>query len=213
MTTFLIIRHGYSKSNEQGYFTGRTDVALSDLGIEQAKQTAAYLRENYQIDFLYSSPLQRAYNTARPISEIFNLPIEIEENLQEINGGAWEEKTPEHILELYRDDYTLWLEDIGTARCTNGENMQEVQTRATKALEKIAQKHDGKVIAVTTHAGVIRALQCLWQKLPLTEMKNFPWVGNTSISIVTYHKGEFTPLKIGYTAHLTTSKTNLPKNI
>ena len=212
MTTFLIIRHGYSKSNEQGYFTGRTDVALTPLGMEQAQQTAEYLHKNYQIDLLYSSPLQRAYNTARPISQIFNLPIKTEEDLQEINGGDWEEKTPERILELYRDDYTLWLQNIGVARCTNGENMQEVQNRAIKALAKIAENNDGKVIAVTTHAGVIRAMQCLWQKLPLTEMKNIPWVQNTSISIVTYEDGEFTPLQIGYNGHLE-AKTNLPKTI
>lgn len=213
MTTFLIIRHGYSKSNEHGYFTGQTDVPLAGLGIEQAEQTARYLYENYKIDFLYSSPLQRAYHTALPISRLFNLPVRTENDLKEINGGAWEEKTPEQILKLYKEEYTLWLRDIGLARCTNGETMQEVQARASKSLAEIAQKHNGKIIAVTTHAGVIRALQCLWQNLPLTEMKNIPWVENASVSIVHYDNGRFIPLQIGYTEHLTTSKTTLPKNM
>ena len=213
MTTFLIIRHGYSKSNEHGYFTGQTDVQLSTLGIEQANQTARYLYENFKINLLYSSPLQRAFNTALPISNLFNLPILIENDLKEINGGDWEEKTPEQILELYKDDYTLWLNNIGIARCTNGECMEEVQLRASNALKKLASEHDGKTIAITTHAGVIRALQCLWQKLPLTEMKNIPWVENASISIVMYDNDEFTPKQIGYSKHLNTIKTNLPKNM
>lgn len=213
MTTFLIIRHGYSKSNENGYFTGQTDVPLALLGLQQAEQTAQYLFSHYQIDVLYSSPLQRAYQTALPISKRFNLPIQIEEDLKEINGGDWEEKTPEQILQLYNEDYTLWLNNIGVARCTNGENMQEVQCRATKALERLAKRHEGKVIAVTTHAGVIRALQCLWQNLSLNEMKNIPWVENASFCLVTYDNQIFKPLKIGFNEHLTTPKTNLPKNM
>lgn len=213
MTTFLIIRHGYSKSNEHGYFTGQTDVQLSTLGIEQANQTARYLYENFKIDLLYSSPLQRAFNTALPISNLFNLPILIENDLKEINGGDWEEKTPEQILELYKDDYTLWLNNIGIARCTTGECMEEVQFRASNALKKLASEHDGKTIAITTHAGVIRALQCLWQKLPLTEMKNIPWVENASVSIIIYNQEEFIVKDIGKTNHLQTQKTNLPNNM
>ena len=213
MVTFLVIRHGYSKSNENGYFTGQTDVALSQIGMEQAEQTAKFLSENYHVDFLYSSPLQRAYQTAVPISKYFHLPIAVEEDLREINGGAWEEKTPEQILALYREDYELWLRDIGIARCTNGENMQEVQNRAATALRKIAQRHDGCTVAVTAHAGVIRALQCLWQDLPLSEMKNIPWVQNASISVVTCENGIFKALRIGDAEHLNTEKTNLPKNM
>lgn len=213
MTTFLIIRHGYSKSNENGYFTGQTDVALSTLGIEQANQTARYLYENFKIDLLYSSPLQRAFNTALPISNLFNLPILIENDFKEINGGAWEEKTPEELLRFYRKDYTLWLNNIGVARCTGGESMEEVQLRASNALKKLATQYDGKNIAITTHAGVIRALQCLWQKLPLTEMKTIPWVENASVSIIVYDHEEFIVNQIGQSKHLQTQKTNLPHNM
>ena len=213
MTTFFIIRHGYSKSNEQGYFTGQTDVALSPLGVEQANQTALYLYKNFKIDVLCSSPLQRAFHTALPISKLFNIPIFLESDFKEINGGNWEEKTPEQILELYKEDYTLWLNDIGIARCTNGENMQEVQTRALNALKKLAAQYDGENIAITTHAGVIRALQCAFQNLPLSEMKNIPWVENASISIINYENGTFSPLKIGFSEHFTSPKTNLPSNM
>lgn len=212
-TNFIIIRHGYSKSNENGYFTGQTDIPLADLGKIQAKQTAQYLFNHFKIDAVYSSPLQRAYQTALPLARLFNLPIETIDDLKEINGGAWEEKTPEQILALYKNDYTLWLNDIGIARCTDGENMQEVQIRASNTLRKIAQQQDNKTVAITTHAGVIRALQCVWQRLPLTEMKNIPWVENASFSLITYDNETFIPLTIGFCEHLTTTKTNLPKNM
>lgn len=213
MVKFLIIRHGYSKSNENGYFTGQTDVPLAESGKLQAEQTARYLYRRFKISAIYSSPLQRAYQTALPLSEYTNLPVFLEEDLKEINGGDWEEKTPEQIFSLYRQDYTLWLNDIGTARCTNGENMYEVQRRALRVLKNIATCNDGKTIAVTTHAGVIRALQCAWLNLPLSEMKKIPWVENASVSIIEYENGVFFPKKIGYSQHLTTEKTNLPKNM
>ena len=66
-----------------------------------------------------------------PISKLFGLPIHTEEDFKEINGGAWEEKKPEEILRLYRNANALWLKDIRLARCTGGENMQEVQNRGT----------------------------------------------------------------------------------
>ena len=91
--------------------------------------------------------------------------------------------------------------------------MKEVQLRASNALKKLATEHDGKTIAITTHAGVIRALQCLWQKLPLTEMKTIPWVENASISIIIYNHEEFNIKEIGKNKHLQTQKTNLPNNM
>lgn len=200
-TTFIIIRHGYSKSNEYGRFIGQTDVALSERGKIQAEQTAKYLYGHYSIDFIYSSPLQRAYQTAVPLSNYFHLPIQIETDLQEINGGAWEGKLPEELLKLYRDDYTLWLSNIGVARCTQGENMQEVQNRALKLLSKIANKHEDKTIAIITHAGVIRALQCFWNNLPLSEMKTIPWVENCSLSIIHQTNKIFYPIEIGSCQH------------
>lgn len=203
MTTFLIIRHGRSKSNEHGCFTGQTDVPLDEVGVKQAEQTASYLYKNYTIDFLYSSPLLRACDTAKPIAKRFNLPVRTENGLKEIDGGAWEEKTPEQILRLYKDDYIFWLNDIGEARCTSGENMREVQTRASVTLTEIAKQHDGKTVAVITHAGVIRSLQCLWQNLPLSEMKNIPWVENASISVVRFDHGSFYAEQIGFDKHLT----------
>ena len=105
---------------------------------------------------------------------------------------------------------------LGSSACpifTVFENMEEVQLRALKSLKKLAAQYNGKTIAITTHAGVIRALQCLWQKLPLSEMKNITWVGNASICLVEYDNDEFIPKQIGYNQHLNTIKTNLPKNI
>ena len=84
MVKFLVIRHGYSKSNEQGLFTGRTDVPLADTGIIQARKTARLIADNYRVDAIYSSPLLRALQTAEPLSRELGLPVVICDDLCEI---------------------------------------------------------------------------------------------------------------------------------
>ena len=91
--------------------------------------------------------------------------------------------------------------------------MRDVQQRALKALTAIASENDGKTVAVVTHAGVIRALQCAWQHIPLDRMKNVPWVPNASLSVAEYENGAFSALFMGDDRHLSDISTNLPKNI
>lgn len=213
MVKFLVIRHGYSKSNEQGLFTGRTDVPLADTGIIQARKTARLIADNYRVDAIYSSPLLRALQTAEPLSRELGLPVVICDDLCEIDGGEWEQKPASSLLSLYPEDYGLWLSDIGLSRCTGGESMRDVQQRALKALTAIASENDGKTVAVVTHAGVIRALQCAWQHIPLDRMKSVPWVPNASLSVAEYENGAFSALFMGDDRHLSDISTNLPKNI
>ena len=167
----IFIRHGYSKSNEKGLFTGRTNVSLTQLGFIQAKKTAEFLAKNFSIDKIYSSPLKRARQTARPIADAFGLPVIIDYALCEIDGGKWEEKSAEQLMQLYPEDYSLWLTNIGLAHCTGGESMLQVQQRALNEVLRIAAENPGKTVALVTHAGVIRTQQCVWQNIP-PELQN-----------------------------------------
>ena len=74
MTTLIFVRHGESKSNENGLFTGQTDVALSALGKRQAQALKEHLLRNYTIDRIYASDLKRAYDTVLPFAEAAGLP-------------------------------------------------------------------------------------------------------------------------------------------
>ena len=63
MTRLLFVRHGQSKANLDGVFAGQIDPALTELGCRQAECTAEFIAENYKVDAVYSSDLQRAYQT------------------------------------------------------------------------------------------------------------------------------------------------------
>lgn len=148
MTRFLFVRHGESKSNENGTFTGQTDVALSALGKRQAQALKEHLLRNYTIDRIYASDLKRAYDTVLPFAEAAGLPVQKEPLLREINGGKWEEKPIPFIVETYPEDYARWCENVGLARCTGGESMAEVQARGSAVLNRLAKENDGKTVLI-----------------------------------------------------------------
>ena len=90
MTRLVIIRHGQSEANANYIFAGHSDFDLSELGKDQAKLAAEYLFKRIKPDAIYSSDLLRAYHTATPVGEIFNMPVIKEKGFREIFAGAWE---------------------------------------------------------------------------------------------------------------------------
>lgn len=206
-----MVRHGYSLSNESGTFTGQTDVPLTEEGVRQAELTARYLAGNYQVDKILSGDLIRTVQTAKPLSELTKLPILKEKGLREIYGGKWEGKRVEEISSLYPADYERWKNDIGNSRPTGGESVKEVQVRAVKEIERIAFENEGKTVAVFTHACFIRAAECYYEGLPLSGMKNIPWVKNASVTELFFAGGKFSMGKIGYAEQLNSLVTSISK--
>ncbi len=83
MGCFFLLRHGETEWNAQNRFCGRSDVPLSDAGREQARRLGDRLK-SVPLDVLYTSPLRRAFETARLISDAIGLESidEIREELQ-----------------------------------------------------------------------------------------------------------------------------------
>ena len=74
MTNIYIVRHGQNEDNANGILNGHRDLPLTELGITQAKETAEMIKESdIHIDKIYSSPLQRAYQTGEAIANALNL--------------------------------------------------------------------------------------------------------------------------------------------
>lgn len=212
MTTLILVRHGQSLANLEEVYAGHSDFDLSPKGHKQAETTAEYIINNYTVDKIYSSDLKRAYSTAKKVADKLGIDIITDENLREIYAGEWE-STPFNVLtKKYRDDYSVWLNDIGNSTCTGGESVKHLAKRILDALTKIASENDGKTVLVAFHATPIRAMQCLWQGKTLDEMKDISWVSNASVSVAEYENGGFKLLSVGEDAHLSTLKTELPSN-
>ena len=213
MALFLFIRHGESEANEKGFFAGQLDVRLSENGLVQAKKTAEYIKNTYKPDLVFASDLQRAYITGKCVADILGLEVKKSEAFREINAGDWQGKSFDFLQENFKEEYGIWLSDIGNARPTNGEAVCELKDRFLNALLEIAEKNPDKTIVVATHATPIRILETLTKHKSLDKMKDVPWVSNSSVSGFSYNNGEWKCEMISEDSHLGDLKTVFPKNV
>ena len=195
--TFLFVRHGYSTANCDGIFAGNTDAPLTEIGLEQAKRVADFIRSTYWVDAVYASQLQRAWRTAELIAAPFGLPVVRDERLHEIYGGKWEGMTFSEIERTDPENFSLWREKPCLVKPPEGETFAEVQRRALEAVAAIAEANDGKRIVVVSHRCLLRTLQCVWEGRTLAELDECPWLSNCSVSEVRYESGGMTPVKTG----------------
>lgn len=213
MTRLILIRHGESEANRNSFFAGQMDVELLKKGEEQAKKTAEYIMENYNVKKVYASDLKRAYKTGEIISEALGVEIIKNQSFREIYAGRWQGKTFDNILKKYTDDYSVWLNDIGNSRCTEGESVKELGERVLKALLKVAEENEDIDIVIATHATPIRVVECILSGCQLSEMKNVSWVPNASVTEVLYTDGNLKLGNVGFAEHLMDLKTEFAANV
>ncbi len=202
MVKFVIVRHGYSEFNKQGRFSGQADIALDEIGKEQAYSIAKYAAKNFKIDSIYSSDLCRAYETARPTAEMLGLPIVKEKELRELHVGEWQGMLVKEIEKEYPEEFALFKNNVGLARPVGGESYPELMVRAAKIFDKIAKENEGKTVFVATHGGIVRALRCAWAGITPEGIQEVAHVKNASISVAEYSDGKGVFTEIGYTGHL-----------
>lgn len=211
-TTLIFVRHGESEANGNGFFAGQMDIPLSQRGSQQAELTARYIRENFNVDAVYSSDLQRAYCTAQPIAEACDRSLIKNEQLREIFAGQWQGLCFDELQTRYSESYGVWLRDIGNAHPAGGESVEELSERIWTVVKDIAEREQNKTVIIVTHATPIRTLICRLKGFDLDQMRQIPWVSNASLSVVRYD-GEWTLEQEGFDLHLAELKTKFPANV
>ena len=155
-TTVLLIRHGETPWNILGKFQGGTDIALSEEGERQAELLRDRLNGNF--DYIYASPLVRAYKTAEIISSGFDKEVRIAQDIREINFGEWEGLTIKGIKEKYPEVFKAWRTDKVEAKFCGGDaSLLNASIRSKKCIMDIVKKHEGKKIVIVAHGGIIKA--------------------------------------------------------
>ncbi len=155
MTQLLLIRHGINDMVGQKRLAGwLPGVHLNDEGRAQAEALAERLRD-VPISMIYSSPLERTCETAEPLARVKQLPVMIREGLGEVRYGDW---TGQLIEELAKDDLWRVVQIYPSGmRFPGGDSMREMQMRIVDELEAIAADHPREIVAVVTHADLIKA--------------------------------------------------------
>lgn len=185
MTTVLLIRHGENSMVGKRLAGRLPDIHLNDRGKQQAEQIAQAL-SRAPVKAIYSSPLERAVETAGPLARALGLPIQYAPGLIELDFGAWQGKTLKQLSRL-----RLWkvVQNQPSAMCfPEGESFIEAQNRAVAEVERIAAAHeDQELVACFSHSDVIRLLVAHYLAIPLDEFQRV--ASNTaSISVVVIGK-------------------------
>lgn len=200
-TRVFLVRHGETEWNRLGKFQGCVDIDLSKEGIVQAHYLSKRFQDNF--DYIYTSPLKRAFGTASIIAENKGIKPIIENDIREINFGKWEGLTIKQIEENFPSEFKIWRCDkLDAPLCGGDLSIRKASLRAANAIKKIAEKHKGKTIIIVAHGGIIKAgLIGLfdWDMTMYHKMR----LGNTAVCQIDFDL-ELNPsiVKINDTSHL-----------
>ena len=154
-TTILLVRHGQTPSTGKVLPGRRAGLHLSDAGRQQAERAAERIGELSKVDAVYTSPLERARETAAPIGRITGHKPRVERGLIECEFGDW---TGASLRRLMRKREWITVQRApSTFRFPAGESFVEMQLRIVTALEHLRDRHPGGTIVCVSHADPIKA--------------------------------------------------------
>ena len=167
MSTLLLIRHGENDYVKTGKLAGRLPgIHLNERGQKQAEALGEALKD-VPITAIYSSPLERAMETAAPIANSRNLKITQNPDLMDTNIGKWQGKSLA-LLRL-KKEWKIVQSAPSRFQFPEGESFLDLQTRIANVLEGIIKKHNKPkdIIAVVFHADPIKLAVSHFLGLPL----------------------------------------------
>lgn len=152
-TAVLLVRHGSVPGLGERLYARTHGLGLTAAGMEEARRLAGRLaREGVQA--IYSSPLQRARETAAAIAEATGLEVAEAEAIIEVDFGGW---TGQAFAELERDAGWRAFNACRTLRAApGGESLSQVLARVTGWLSEVMARHPGERVVAVSHADVIR---------------------------------------------------------
>jgi broad specificity phosphatase PhoE len=166
--TLFLLRHGVISSEGGRRYIGWQDLALSDVGLAQARRWADYF-SGAALTNIFCSDLARCLETARIIGARCSLEPKAVPEFREIRLGAWDGRRFETIQSLYPEDFKARGAHIADHRPPGGESFHDLQDRVWPVFKKIVQRLSGPTLIVT-HAGVIRVLLSRMLGMPLENL-------------------------------------------
>jgi len=175
MTTLGLIRHGVTEWNYEHRAQGQTDIPLNDEGRQQAELLSKRM-SNEEWDYIYSSDLSRALETAEIIGKIKNIEVKTDQRLREMNCGLIEGTTEQDRVSRWGHGWSKL--DLGI------ESKDEIVTRGMQCLMDISDRHPDKKILIVSHGALIG----LTLKKLIPHIDTEEHLNNTSVTIL--HTGQ-----------------------
>lgn len=170
MGKLYFVRHGQTVWNVENKICGASESPLTELGHEQARETGRALKQRIDagelaIDEILASPLRRAYDTAKEISDITGIPMRKEPGLSEQNFGKWE-GTPRDGKDFARAKQNF-VDSFG-----GGESMMRMAQRIYNLLDDL-KKEPEKTYLLVAHNGISRIVESYFRDMTNEEFAAF----------------------------------------
>ena len=181
MLKIFLLRHGETAYNaDNNRYCGRTDIPLTQKGIKQAEEVKRQL-EGMEFAAVYSSPLKRAFTTAKIAS---GKTAVIDERLIEADFGEWEGKTKEEFIAENGSLWLDWMKNPAIYRAGGtGESGAEIVARVDDFFQSLLQDYAEGNIMVVAHNGINRLFMAHKLGMPL---KNYRQLVQQNSSITCF---------------------------
>jgi probable phosphomutase (TIGR03848 family) len=198
MPLVLLIRHGENEYTRTGKLAGWTaGVSLNEAGRKQAEGLVERLK-GVPIKFVYSSPLERAQETAAPLAAALKLPVTIVPGLGEVKYGQW---TGKSLKVLGRTKLWKVVQQLPSAmQFPGGETMRGAQLRMVDAIDEIVRRHPSPkaVLALFTHSDPIKLAVAHYLGMPLDLFQRI-MIATASVTVLRLGHGQPSLVKLNDT--------------
>jgi probable phosphomutase (TIGR03848 family) len=206
LTLLYLVRHGVTDHTGHRLSGWMEDVHLSEKGREQADAVAVMLA-GIRFKAVYSSPIDRTVETARPIAARHDLGVRVRRNLGEVDYGTW---TNRSFRSLARTKLWTTVQRYPSgARFPHGETLREVQTRAVTEVEKLVAQHPKQAICCVSHADVIRLALAHFMGIHIDLFQRIV-IGPASVSVVGLDEDGPRILSLNTSAPMPTKNSTTP---
>lgn len=167
MCRLLLVRHASCDHVGRRLVGRQAGITLNEAGRRQTDALAQRLARE-PVTAVYSSPLERAMETAAPIADAHGLRPNPDDAFAELHYGDW---TGRPVAELHADDTWRSFNALRSlTRIPGGELVLETQLRAVSALLHLRERHVDETIVVVSHGDVIRSALCYLLGMPIDHL-------------------------------------------
>ncbi|MFT5222515.1 MAG: putative phosphomutase (TIGR03848 family) [Glaciecola sp.] len=165
MPTVLLVRHATTPTTGTRLYGRKRGVHINDAGIAQAEAAAAHLADT-KLAAVYTSPMERARETAAIVARPHGIKPKVRAGLNEVDYGDWTDKTLVSLRK--RKEWSVIQQTPSRFSFPGGESLLHASSRIAGAVEALAAAHKPKdTFVVVSHADLIRMLIAHFSGTPL----------------------------------------------
>ena len=198
--TFYIARHGQTNWNILGKTQGHGNSDLTPKGENQALELSKSIKE-YPIDYIYSSDLGRAVQTAEIIGSTIGVDVIQTPSLREMGFGDWEGLLIEEIKKDHAKTYETWRNQPHLVNIPNGETLHIIKDRVDAFIKELNEKYDNKHILLVSHSVTVRVMLLSFLNSGVENIYRIKQ-DNTALNIVEYRDYGPVVIKMNDTSHM-----------